>query len=75
MQVTTFSFVVGEVSKGSRFSEVYMESVSNDAFLSSNNLLVAFTVIPGFKIGKTVIQCQVYLSPSRTQVNHRRASR
>nr|DAD33730.1 TPA_asm: hypothetical protein HUJ06_012581 [Nelumbo nucifera] len=46
-----------------------MESVSNDAFLSSNNLLLAF------KIGKTVIQCQVYLSPSRTQVNHKLASR
>ncbi|XP_010248387.1 PREDICTED: IRK-interacting protein-like [Nelumbo nucifera] len=79
LQCLSFSFEpevsIFQVSKGSRFSEVYMESVSNDAFLSSNNLLVAFTVIPGFKIGKTVIQCQVYLSPSRTQVNHRRASR
>ncbi|XP_010242145.1 PREDICTED: IRK-interacting protein [Nelumbo nucifera] len=51
-----------QVRKGSRFSEVYMESVNNDAFFSSSNPNVAFTVIPGFKIGKTVIQCQVYLS-------------
>ncbi|CAA2953451.1 protein GRAVITROPIC IN THE LIGHT 1-like [Olea europaea var. sylvestris] len=54
------------VTKKSRFSEVYMESLSDEAFLSSdgtleNNPLVAFTVVPGFKIGKTVIQCQVYL--------------
>ncbi|KAH7860414.1 hypothetical protein Vadar_013143 [Vaccinium darrowii] len=56
-----------QVGKGCRFSEVYMESVSEEAFLSSDGStetvpLVAFTVFPGFKIGKTVIQCQVYLS-------------
>ncbi|GAB2284373.1 hypothetical protein Dimus_018827 [Dionaea muscipula] len=60
-----------QVKRGSRFSEVYMDSLSDEAFLQSNNIenkpgknepAVAFTVVPGFKIGKTVIQCQVYLS-------------
>ncbi|KAG5551354.1 hypothetical protein RHGRI_009687 [Rhododendron griersonianum] len=62
-----------EVKKRCRFSEVYMESVCEEAFLSSDGKtktktetetepVVAFTVVPGFRIGKTVIQCQVYLS-------------
>lgn len=55
-----------QVSKRSRFSEVYMESVNEEAFLASDGSpetepRVAFTVVPGFKIGGTVIQCQVYL--------------
>ncbi|KAL9232474.1 hypothetical protein vseg_007584 [Gypsophila vaccaria] len=45
-----------------RFSEVYMESVSDEAFLKGNEPCVAFTVVPGFKIGKTCIQSQVYLA-------------
>ncbi|PQQ03413.1 IRK-interacting protein [Prunus yedoensis var. nudiflora] len=50
-----------QVKKGSRFSEVYMESVTpNDVDTEPS---VSFTVVPGFKIGKTVIQSQVYLSP------------
>ncbi|GAB2229868.1 hypothetical protein Droror1_Dr00014124 [Drosera rotundifolia] len=62
-----------QVKRGCRFSEVYMESLSDEAFLESKNYddikpenepLVAFTVVPGFRIGKTVIQCQVYLSRS-----------
>ncbi|CAK9151724.1 unnamed protein product [Ilex paraguariensis] len=53
-------------SKRSRFSEVYMESVNEEAFVSSDGSpesesRVGFTVVPGFKIGKTVLQCQVYL--------------
>ncbi|WOG92886.1 hypothetical protein DCAR_0312163 [Daucus carota subsp. sativus] len=52
-----------QVSKTSRFSEVYMDCVNEEAFLSSGaNPRVAFTVVPGFKIGKTIIQSQVYLS-------------
>ncbi|XP_022735333.1 protein GRAVITROPIC IN THE LIGHT 1-like isoform X2 [Durio zibethinus] len=56
-----------QISRGCRFSEVYMESVVEEAFLSSDIKLeseprVAFTIVPGFRIGKTVIQCQVYLS-------------
>ncbi|XP_015578069.2 protein GRAVITROPIC IN THE LIGHT 1 [Ricinus communis] len=63
-----------QVSKGCRFSEVYMECVAEDALLSSGNAQeadppVAFTVFPGFRIGKTIIQCQVYLSPTKSKVN------
>ncbi|XP_074296267.1 protein GRAVITROPIC IN THE LIGHT 1-like [Silene latifolia] len=45
-----------------RFSEVYMESVSDEAFLPGAEPCVAFTVVPGFKIGKTCIQSQVYVA-------------
>ncbi|GFQ08283.1 hypothetical protein PHJA_002972300 [Phtheirospermum japonicum] len=60
-EVTVF-----QVSKGSRFSEVYMDSLSDEAFVlcddnSETYPRVAFTVVPGFRIGKTVVQCQVYL--------------
>ncbi|KAM6550238.1 hypothetical protein CsatB_000046 [Cannabis sativa] len=62
-----------QVKKGCRFSEVYMESIAEEVFpLSQNDMSfcssqesdsnVAFTVIPGFKIGKTLIQSKVYLS-------------
>lgn len=56
-----------EVRKRCRFSEVYMESVCDEPFLSSHGKtrtepVVAFAVVPGFRIGKTVIQCQVYLT-------------
>ncbi|XP_062180968.1 protein GRAVITROPIC IN THE LIGHT 1-like [Phragmites australis] len=56
---------------GSRFSEVYMENVSDvdgaedggvTAPSLSGHLAVGFTVVPGFKVGRTVIQCRVYLS-------------
>ncbi|KAF3442390.1 hypothetical protein FNV43_RR16306 [Rhamnella rubrinervis] len=65
-----FSFetqaTIFQVRKGCRFSEVYMESVAEEEpFLSSSSSSepqVAFTVVPGFLIGKTVIQCTVYLS-------------
>ncbi|KAM1245283.1 hypothetical protein ACFX2I_036500 [Malus domestica] len=50
-----------QVKKGSRFSEVFMESViAKDVETEPS---VSFTVVPGFKIGKTVVQSQVYLSP------------
>ncbi|KAM0903432.1 hypothetical protein ACQ4PT_018654 [Festuca glaucescens] len=46
---------------GERFSEVYMESVSD-----VDNRVVGFTVAPGFKVGRSVMQCRVYLSrPAR----------
>lgn len=60
-----------QVSKRCRFSEVYMESVAEEEpFLSSSSSSsseprVAFTVVPGFLVGKTVIQCLVYLSLSQ----------
>ncbi|XP_013638295.1 protein GRAVITROPIC IN THE LIGHT 1 isoform X1 [Brassica napus] len=53
------------VSEGCRFSEVYMKSVSEEC-LSESEPRVAFTVVPGFRIGKTSIQCEVYLSPSKS---------
>ncbi|KAE8703319.1 hypothetical protein F3Y22_tig00110472pilonHSYRG00320 [Hibiscus syriacus] len=61
-----------QISKGCRFSEVYMESVGEEAFLSSeitpeSEPRVAFTVVPGFRILKIVIQCQVYLSQFKTR--------
>ncbi|XP_047342420.1 protein GRAVITROPIC IN THE LIGHT 1-like [Impatiens glandulifera] len=59
---------VFQVGKGCRFSDIYMECVNEEAFLSEDgsstvavNPRVGFSVIPGFKVGKTVIQCQVYL--------------
>ncbi|XP_057453741.1 protein GRAVITROPIC IN THE LIGHT 1 [Lotus japonicus] len=52
---------VFQVGKGCRFSDVYMESV-NDEMPVESEPHVAFTVVPGFRIGKTFLQCQVYLS-------------
>ncbi|KAK7245551.1 hypothetical protein RIF29_40398 [Crotalaria pallida] len=61
-----------QVEKKSRFSEVYMECVAEEELVlttgegaddsGSGELRVGFTVVPGFIIGKTVIQSQVYLS-------------
>ncbi|XP_041028890.1 protein GRAVITROPIC IN THE LIGHT 1 [Juglans microcarpa x Juglans regia] len=65
-----------QVRKKGRFSEVYMECVTEEALLfsgeissgidvcASSELRVGFTVVPGFKIGETVIQSQVYMSPA-----------
>ncbi|XP_054795993.1 protein GRAVITROPIC IN THE LIGHT 1-like [Prosopis cineraria] len=70
-----------QLRKGCRFSDVYMESVNEEIFVSSETdqtvesyPQVAFTVVPGFKIGKTVIQCQVYLSRSQPKVKKREPS-
>ncbi|KAG8364850.1 hypothetical protein BUALT_Bualt18G0041400 [Buddleja alternifolia] len=47
-----------QVSKGSRFCEVYMESLSDEAFLSAEGVdpRVAFMVVPGFRIGAAAAQ-------------------
>lgn len=59
---------------GERFSEVYMESVSDMdgedvggmALAPASSHVVGFTVVPGFKVGRSVMQCRVYLSrPAR----------
>ncbi|XP_058767522.1 protein GRAVITROPIC IN THE LIGHT 1-like [Vicia villosa] len=68
-----------QVSKGCRFSDVYMESVNDEIFMCSSNSdktttivepeqepVVGFTVVPGFRIGKTVLQCQVYLMQKKS---------
>ncbi|KAJ8762050.1 hypothetical protein K2173_006652 [Erythroxylum novogranatense] len=56
-----------QVGKNLRFSEVYMESITDESLLdgagNEMDLRVEFTVVPGFKINKMVIQSQVYLSP------------
>ncbi|KAI4342459.1 hypothetical protein MLD38_027086 [Melastoma candidum] len=66
----SFSFqpegTIFQVSRGCRFSEVYMETIAEEALPIDNadaayDPRVAFTVVPGFKIGKAIIQCQVYL--------------
>lgn len=55
-----------QVRTGARFSEVYMESVSDgradDAAVAADDRVVGFTVLPGFRVGRTLIQCRVYLS-------------
>lgn len=74
-----FSFdeeiTVFQVRKNCRFSEVYMECVAEESLNVSGEitgdggggqLRVGFTVVPGFKIGRSVIQSQVYLSPTPT---------
>ncbi|KAM7524905.1 hypothetical protein LguiA_014807 [Lonicera macranthoides] len=64
-----FCFVDGvrifQVRKKCRFSEVHMEDVTGGRSIAAAGVgsLVAFTVVPGFKMGRTVIQSQVYLSP------------
>ncbi|KAF8084027.1 hypothetical protein N665_0738s0016 [Sinapis alba] len=52
------------VHKGCRFSEVYMRSVAEEALEETEQPRVAFTVVPGFRIGNCLIQCEVYLSVS-----------
>lgn len=55
-----------QVKKNSRFSEVYMENITDESIFSGENsddIRVGFTVVPGFKIGGTLIQSQVYLPP------------
>ncbi|GMI74086.1 CHIQUITA1-LIKE 9 [Hibiscus trionum] len=51
-----------QVERGVGFSMVYMEDVTKRCNLPrQTKVKVGFTVVPGFKIGGTVIQCQVYL--------------
>lgn len=55
-----------QVRKGTDFSEVYMESIVKNVELADNSVglrpKVGFTVVPGFRVGKTIIQCHVYLT-------------
>jgi hypothetical protein len=65
---------VFQARPGERFSEVFMESASDAdggcggtvaapvQALGGQQVRVGFTVVPGFKVGRTVIQCRVYLS-------------
>ncbi|XP_050387114.1 protein GRAVITROPIC IN THE LIGHT 1 [Argentina anserina] len=52
-----------QVERDAEFSVVYMEDVTRRLSLpSKTRAKVGFTVVPGFKIGRTMIQSQVYLS-------------
>ncbi|KAI3951685.1 hypothetical protein MKW92_025204 [Papaver armeniacum] len=52
-----------QVEQGVDFSMVYMENIMKKSVSTGKTKgKVGFTVIPGFKIGCTVIQCQVYLT-------------
>ncbi|XP_022733846.1 protein GRAVITROPIC IN THE LIGHT 1-like [Durio zibethinus] len=52
-----------QVERGVDFSMVFMEDVTKRYNLpGKTRLKVCFTVVPGFKIGRTVIQSRVYLS-------------
>lgn len=55
---------VFQVSKGSEFSEVYMDSVVKNFVVveSGEKPKVGLMVMPGFGIGGSVIQCRVYLT-------------
>ncbi|CAN1180061.1 Protein GRAVITROPIC IN THE LIGHT 1 [Linum perenne] len=57
------------VSRGSEFSDIYMESVEENTEGSSvspkdskSNCKIEFMVMPGFKIGDRVVKSRVYLS-------------
>ncbi|KAI6687180.1 hypothetical protein NL676_024008 [Syzygium grande] len=60
-----------QVSRGCRFSEIFMETVAKEELQAADNMLeeydqqVAFTVVPGFRIAGTVLHCQVYLMTSK----------
>jgi hypothetical protein len=54
-----------QVERGVDFSMVYMEDVTGRCTMpGKTRLKVGFTVVPGFKIGRTAIQSQVYLCGS-----------
>ncbi|OAY49337.1 protein GRAVITROPIC IN THE LIGHT 1 [Manihot esculenta] len=51
-----------QVERGVDFSVVYMEDVTRRCTLpAKTRMKVGFTVVPGFKIGRTVLQSKVYL--------------
>ncbi|XP_030551978.2 protein GRAVITROPIC IN THE LIGHT 1 [Rhodamnia argentea] len=52
-----------QVERGVEYSLVYMEDVMKRCPAPCKvKPRVGFTVVPGFKIGKTIVQCKVYLS-------------
>ncbi|KAI3444715.1 hypothetical protein Pfo_001380 [Paulownia fortunei] len=62
-----YSFIpaveIFQVERGVEFSMVYMEDVLGKCgLLGKTRPRVGFTVVPGFKVGRTVIQSQVYLT-------------
>nr|CAD1817479.1 unnamed protein product [Ananas comosus var. bracteatus] len=71
LKVIAHSFIpkaeVFYVKRGKRYSKEYMESVVPKVMPEKDEMLrVEFTVMPGFRIGGTVIPCRVYLSKDAT---------
>ncbi|KAJ0964857.1 hypothetical protein J5N97_025995 [Dioscorea zingiberensis] len=69
-----FSFVpspaIFQAARGARFSDVFMETVVAEeygGYGTGPRPTVAFTVVPGFKLGRAVIQCRVYLTSKTHQ--------
>ncbi|XP_027336328.1 protein GRAVITROPIC IN THE LIGHT 1 [Abrus precatorius] len=55
-----------QVERGVEFSMIYMEDVTKRlTWPNKGRAKVGFTVVPGFKIGRTVIQSLVYISNFR----------
>ncbi|XP_061353545.1 protein GRAVITROPIC IN THE LIGHT 1 [Gastrolobium bilobum] len=55
-----------QVERGVEFSMIYMEDVTKRlTWPNKGRAKVGFTVVPGFKIGRIVIQSQVYISNFR----------
>lgn len=56
------------VSKGSKFSSLYMESVEEEkeSAIVSDEERVQFMITPGFKIGQAVLKSRVYVSRHRS---------
>ncbi|KAJ6811941.1 uncharacterized protein M6B38_151475 [Iris pallida] len=60
-----------QMRRGCRFSEVYMESVAEGGEACGDGAgppTVGFTVVPGFIVGKAVVQCKVYISGEAASV-------
>ena len=55
------------VKSGVQFQKKHMESVPAKLTTEEAKFSVGFTVMPGFKIGCTVIRCRVYLSMLNTR--------
>ncbi|KAH7306831.1 hypothetical protein KP509_22G033000 [Ceratopteris richardii] len=63
-----------QVQRNVEFSPSYMESVSRsgeaDCEISGVTCKVGFTVMPGFRVEKTIIKCQVYVVSSSKEAEH-----
>ncbi|KAK4793497.1 hypothetical protein SAY86_023932 [Trapa natans] len=53
-----------QLENGTEYSMVYMEDAVRSIEPSRVRLRVGFTVVPGFKIGSTILQSKVYMSGS-----------
>ncbi|KAM0995815.1 hypothetical protein ACFX2C_005898 [Malus domestica] len=55
------------VERGSKFSDVHMEYVEEDGEGAAvwGERLVEFMVVPGFRIGETIVRSRVYVSKSK----------